>query len=269
MITPVTLGATPQIERALVAAAGGVHAQGHLYADGRELDAGRAPAHRRASRLRAASIVLMHMGEYWSEYEPAEEIWVLDGNTHKLIGRHALSGELNGKLVNIAVSQDNDPQVYASDGSRQHLCAGSADDGEEAQLGQFRRRHSLHGAALMAALRQELLAVASVAGRVCAGLVFVLAAAQKAQPLAASFPAVIANYRLLPGWAGRAGRGPAAAAGDCWSLSCFCRRRRRPFGAAGGDRSAGLFAAAMAINLASRPLVISIAAAASAFLRRL
>jgi len=24
--------------------------------------------------------VLMHMGEYWSEYEPAQEIWVLDGN---------------------------------------------------------------------------------------------------------------------------------------------------------------------------------------------
>jgi methylamine dehydrogenase heavy chain len=61
--------------------------------------------------------VLMHMGEYWSEYEPAQEIWVLDGNTHKLIGRHALSGELKEKLVNIAISQDSDPQVYASDGS--------------------------------------------------------------------------------------------------------------------------------------------------------
>ena len=49
--------------------------------------------------------------------DDAQEIWVLDGNTHKLIGRHPLSGELKEKLVNIAVSQDNDPQVYASDGS--------------------------------------------------------------------------------------------------------------------------------------------------------
>ena len=61
--------------------------------------------------------VLMHMGEYWSEYEPALEIWVLDGNTHKLIRRHALGGELKGKLINIAVSQDANPQVYVSDGS--------------------------------------------------------------------------------------------------------------------------------------------------------
>ena len=64
-----------------------------------------------------------------------QEIWVLDGNSHKLIGRHALAGELKGKLVNIAVSQDSDPQVYASDGSRQHLCAGRPDPGEKAQLG--------------------------------------------------------------------------------------------------------------------------------------
>jgi hypothetical protein len=42
---------------------------------------------------------------------------VLDGNTHKLIGRHALSGELKDKLANIAVSQDGEPQVYVSDGS--------------------------------------------------------------------------------------------------------------------------------------------------------
>jgi outer membrane protein assembly factor BamB len=60
--------------------------------------------------------VLMHMGEYWSEYQPAEEIWVLDVNTHKLIARHAL-GDMKGKFVNIAISQDTNPQVYASDGS--------------------------------------------------------------------------------------------------------------------------------------------------------
>jgi hypothetical protein len=57
------------------------------------------------------------MGEYWSEYEPAQEIWVLDANTHRLIGRHALPDGIKDKLVNIAVSQDANPQVYASDGS--------------------------------------------------------------------------------------------------------------------------------------------------------
>ncbi|HEY1877690.1 MAG TPA: amine dehydrogenase large subunit, partial [Rhizomicrobium sp.] len=61
--------------------------------------------------------VLMHMGEYWSEYEPAQEIWVLDANTHKLIGRHAVPDGLKDKLSNIAVSQDANPQVYASDGA--------------------------------------------------------------------------------------------------------------------------------------------------------
>jgi hypothetical protein len=63
------------------------------------------------------------MGEYWSEYTGAEEIWVLDAHTHKLIGRHALSDDVGkGKLVNIAVSQDSDPQVYVSgDGSKTYV----------------------------------------------------------------------------------------------------------------------------------------------------
>jgi len=57
------------------------------------------------------------MGEYWTEWEPAQEIWVLDGNSHKLIKRHGLEKELKDKLVNIAISQDANPQLYASDGS--------------------------------------------------------------------------------------------------------------------------------------------------------
>ena len=61
--------------------------------------------------------VLMHMGEYWSEYEPAEEIWEFDGNAHKLIRRHPLANDIKRKFVNIAVSQDSDPQLYTSDGS--------------------------------------------------------------------------------------------------------------------------------------------------------
>jgi hypothetical protein len=58
----------------------------------------------------------------------------------------------------------------------------------------------------MAAALHDLLAAAAVAGRTCAGLVFVLAATQKAQAWRI-LPGVIANYRLLPRWM----TGPAAA----------------------------------------------------------
>src|SRR6516164_10283883 len=51
----------------------------------------------------------------------------------------------------------------------------------------------------MAALMHELLAAASVAGRTCVGLVFMLAATQKAMHWRI-LPGVIANYRLLPRW---------------------------------------------------------------------
>lgn len=47
------------------------------------------------------------------------------------------------------------------------------------------------------ALGHELAAIASVAGRVCVGLVFLVAAAQKAQHWKI-LSGVIANYRLLP-----------------------------------------------------------------------
>ena len=53
MITPVTLGRCAQDRRGLVDPAGRAYAQGRLYADGCELDAGRPSAHRRAFRQRA------------------------------------------------------------------------------------------------------------------------------------------------------------------------------------------------------------------------
>ena len=49
----------------------------------------------------------------------------------------------------------------------------------------------------MTALAHELFATAAVAGRICVGLVFVLAATNKAQHWRI-FSAVLANYRLLP-----------------------------------------------------------------------
>ena len=58
----------------------------------------------------------------------------------------------------------------------------------------------------MAAMLHDLLAAAAVAGRTCAGLVFLLAATQKAQHWRI-LPGVIANYRLLQHWM----TGPAAA----------------------------------------------------------
>ncbi|HUE66181.1 MAG TPA: MauE/DoxX family redox-associated membrane protein [Rhizomicrobium sp.] len=51
----------------------------------------------------------------------------------------------------------------------------------------------------MVALAHELHSAASVAGRTCVGLVFMLAAVQKAMHWRI-LPGVIANYRILPRW---------------------------------------------------------------------
>ena len=116
LITPVTLGAVPKIGTAWsLQQAAGMRKGSYTPFDVNWMPGGRQPIaiHHASGRI----YVLMHMGEYWSEYEPAQEIWVLDAGTHKLIGRHALTGDLKDKLSNIAVSQDSDPQLYASDGN--------------------------------------------------------------------------------------------------------------------------------------------------------
>jgi methylamine dehydrogenase heavy chain len=116
MITPVELGATPKIGAPWsIQQAAHMRKAGYTPMDVNWMPGGRQPiaVHFATGRI----YVLMHMGEYWSEYESAEEIWVLDGNTHRLIVRHALPDSLRGKLLNIAVSQDANPQLYASDGA--------------------------------------------------------------------------------------------------------------------------------------------------------
>jgi methylamine dehydrogenase heavy chain len=116
MITPVTLGATPQIAASWsLQQAAMMRKATYTPMDVSWMPGGRQPiaVHHASGRI----YVLMHKGEYWSEYEPAEEIWELDGNTHKLIRRHPLAGDLKGKFINIAVSQDSDLQIYTSDGS--------------------------------------------------------------------------------------------------------------------------------------------------------
>ena len=99
----------------------------------------------------------------------------------------------------------------------------------------------------MAALLHELLASASVAGRVCVGLVFVLAAVQKAQHWRI-FSGVLANYRLLP---------PSLVAPVSILLPpaemlvglLLLSAQFRPFGEWTAVALLGLFAAAMAVNL--------------------
>ncbi|HET7085682.1 MAG TPA: MauE/DoxX family redox-associated membrane protein [Rhizomicrobium sp.] len=96
-------------------------------------------------------------------------------------------------------------------------------------------------------LEQELLAGASVAGRVCVGLVFVLAAVQKTQHWRI-FSGVVANYRLLP---------DALVAPAAWLLPpvemlvgiLLLSAQLEPLGAMAAIVLLSLFAAAMAINL--------------------
>jgi hypothetical protein len=94
---------------------------------------------------------------------------------------------------------------------------------------------------------QELLAASTVAGRVCVGLVFVLAAPQKAQHWRI-FTGVLANYRLLP----RALVTPAAALLPPLEMLVgvlLLSAQVRPFGAWAAIALLSVFAAAMAINL--------------------
>jgi methylamine dehydrogenase heavy chain len=115
LITPVTLGAKPTIGTSWSLQQAALMRK-VIYSpmDVSWMPGGRQPiaVHHVTGRI----YVLMHKGEYWSPYEAAEEIWQLDGNSHKLIRRHALGGDLKS-LVNIAISQDANPQVYVSDGS--------------------------------------------------------------------------------------------------------------------------------------------------------
>jgi methylamine dehydrogenase heavy chain len=116
LIIGAELGATPKIETGWsVQQAAGMRKGTYTPMDVNWMPGGRQPiaVHNATGRI----YLLMHKGEYWSEYEPAEEIWVLDGNSHKLIGRHALPDDVAGKAVNIAVSQDANPLVFVSDGS--------------------------------------------------------------------------------------------------------------------------------------------------------
>ena len=99
----------------------------------------------------------------------------------------------------------------------------------------------------MAALAHELLTAASVAGRICVGLVFLLAAVQKAMHWRV-LPGVIANYRLLP----RGMEVPAAALlppAEVVLAILLLSAQLRPWSAWMAMALLGMFALAMAINI--------------------
>jgi hypothetical protein len=99
----------------------------------------------------------------------------------------------------------------------------------------------------MGAALHDLLAAAAVAGRTCAGLVFLLAAVQKAQHWRI-LPGVIANYRLLPRWMS----GPAAALlppAEMVLAILLLSALFNPWPSLVAIGLLALFAAAMAINI--------------------
>jgi hypothetical protein len=80
LITPVTLGAKPVIGAPWSLQQAAFMRKGtYTPMDVNWMPGGRQPiaVHHASGRI----YVLMHMGEYWSEYEPAGEIWILDGNS--------------------------------------------------------------------------------------------------------------------------------------------------------------------------------------------
>jgi hypothetical protein len=96
-------------------------------------------------------------------------------------------------------------------------------------------------------LGQGLLDTIMVAGRICAGLAFLLAAIQKASHWRI-LPGVIANYRLLPAWA----VAPAASLLPPIEVALailLLSAQLRPWPVAAAIVLLALFAAAMAINL--------------------
>src|SRR5262249_17987686 len=84
LMRPVTLGPVPQIGAAWSIQQAAFMRKGtYTPMDVNWMPGGRQPiaVHHATGRI----YVLMHMGEYWSEYEPAGEIWILDANSRKLI----------------------------------------------------------------------------------------------------------------------------------------------------------------------------------------
>ena len=62
------------------------------------------------NRINGRIYILMHIGEQFSHDQAGDEIWVLDVENQKLIGRHRAPG----KFTHIGVSQEANPLVYVT-----------------------------------------------------------------------------------------------------------------------------------------------------------
>lgn len=104
-----TLGPSPTIEAPWsIQVAGGMREVAAAPLDVNWTPGGRQPF--AVNRVTGRLYVLMHVGEQWSHKEPGEEIWVVDIATRKVIARHPTPG----KVGNIQVSQEANPQVYVA-----------------------------------------------------------------------------------------------------------------------------------------------------------
>ena len=54
--------------------------------------------------------VLMHKGEFWSQKQPGEELWVFQASTRKLLKRALVPSE----IISVEVSQDAEPLLYVA-----------------------------------------------------------------------------------------------------------------------------------------------------------
>ncbi|WP_297514415.1 amine dehydrogenase large subunit [uncultured Caulobacter sp.] len=70
--------------------------------------------------------VLMHAGNYWTHKVEGTEVWVLDVDKHSLIKRISLAAPAKG----IAVTQDDQPLLYAYDSAPMSLAVYNAKTGE-------------------------------------------------------------------------------------------------------------------------------------------
>ncbi len=110
LVYQATMGATPTVAQPFsIQQAAGVRP-----GETTPLDVNWLPGGRGLMALHAPSgqlYVLMHKGEYWSQNEPGQEIWVLDLASHKVVKRHPLKAEIS----NIEVTQDAKPLLFIND----------------------------------------------------------------------------------------------------------------------------------------------------------
>jgi methylamine dehydrogenase heavy chain len=106
-----TLGASPQISGPWsIQTAAGLKDAVAAPLDVNWIPGGRQPL--AINRVTGLIYVLMHVGEQWSQKEAGQEIWVVDGASHKVLSRHATPG----KVTSIQVSQEAKPMVYVGGG---------------------------------------------------------------------------------------------------------------------------------------------------------